>query len=194
MPVCHHFSRAWLLTDARLADHGVAAARYVPPGSVIVLRSDDLAPAVRRKLLCKLRRIAKARRCLFLIAGARPEAARRVRADGVHLRGRSRTRAAQARRLGLMVSMPVHDRREAAAAAHAGADFALVSPLYATRSHAGVTPLTMRMWLALARRTKARPVALGGMTAARQRAVRLRTSASGIMPDWAAIDAWERQR
>jgi thiamine-phosphate pyrophosphorylase len=196
MTNCHHANRvrpnrAWLLTDARLAGHGVAAARRLPPGSVVILRSDTLGPRGRRALCRQLRRVIVARRCQLIIAGMRPDAARRVGADGVHLRDRSCVRAEQARRLGLTVSMPVHDRREAAAAARAGADYTLISPLYPTRSHAGAVPLSLRQWLALARQCRATPVALGGMTAVRQRALRRRSGA--IIAQWAAIDAWEKR-
>ncbi|NJS15176.1 MAG: thiamine phosphate synthase, partial [Sphingopyxis sp.] len=165
MPYCHHPNHGWLLTDARLAGHGLAAARRLPPGSVIIVRSDALQCRERIRLFRQLRRVARARRCLIYIAGATPGAALRLGTDGLHLRDRSRVSAARARRLGLRVSMPVHNRREAAAAARAHTNHALISPLYPTRSHAGTASLSLRQWLTLARQAQAVPVALGGMTA-----------------------------
>jgi thiamine-phosphate pyrophosphorylase len=96
----------------------------------------------------------------------------------------------QARRLGLRLSMPVHDGGEARRARRAGADVAFVSPLHATRSHPGAPGLGRKAWLRLARLAGGRAVALGGMTLPRARALRLTAASSGIAPGWAAIDAW----
>lgn len=184
--------RGWLLTDPRLARHGVVAARQLPPGSPIIVRSDGLPRAARHRLVRHLRRIARARCCPLFIAGVAPDQARRLGADGVHLRTRSAQRAAQARRLGLMTSAPVHSAREARAAARADIGYALISPLYPTRSHAGAATLSVREFFRLARLVSAQPVALGGMTAARHRHLLRRCAGSAITPGWAAIDAWER--
>ncbi len=183
-------SRGWLLTDARLAGHGLAAARRLPPGSTIVLRSDTLGRAMRRVLAIRLKRICRARRLRLLVAGDDIELARRMGADGVHLRSRSARLAGAARRAGLRVSAPVHNRQEARAAARARIDYALISPLFATRSHPGASSIGQRRFIQLALAARAVPVALGGMTAARHRALRLRYSR--IAPGWAAIDAWEK--
>lgn len=191
---CGATMRGWLLTDARLAGDGIAAARRLPPGSHIVVRSDVLPPAARRLLIRRLRRIARARQCRVFIAGVSPGQAHRLGADGVHLRARSGVRAAQAQRRGLLTSAPVHDPREARAAARAAIGHALISPLYLTRSHAGAVPLTMRAFMRLARLAGAQPVALGGMTPTRFRALLRRCAGGGLIPDWAAIDAWEDAR
>lgn len=190
MAHCHHFSRGWLLTDARLPGHGVGAARRVPPGSVVVVRSDALVPRARARLICQLRRIARARGLTLIVAGMMPDRARRMGADGVHLRDRSARRAAQARRLGMICSAPVHNAREARAAARAQIDYALISPFFATRSHPGASTLTQRAFARLARLTQARPVALGGMTRARHRTLLRRCGGGPVRPEWAAIDAW----
>lgn len=192
MVPCHHPRGGWLFTDARLAGHGLAAARRLPPGSTIIVRSDTLAPAARRALALKLRRIARARRLRLFMASGDIGLARRCGADGVHLRGRSARAAAAARRAGLATSAPVHDGQEARGAALARIDHALISPLHATRSHPGAPTISLRRFIALALAARAAPVALGGMTAARHRALRLRTSR--IKPAWAAIDAWEKPR
>lgn len=192
MAPCHHLRGGWLLTDARLAGHGLAAARRLLPGSTIILRSDALAPAARRALAVKLKRIARARRLRLFVASGDIGLARRMGADGVHLRGRSARAAAAARRAGLATCAPVHNHAEARAAARAGIDHALISPLYATRSHPGAPTISLRRFIRLALTARATPVALGGMTAARHRALRLRTSR--VKPGWAAIDAWKKRR
>jgi thiamine-phosphate pyrophosphorylase len=177
--------QTWLFTDARLGDALFAAVAALPPGSGIVLRHDDLAPGKRWRLARRLARTGH----LLLLAGP-PSLARRWGADGVHLRQPSAKQAAQAHRLGLIVSMPVHDAREARAARRARADMTFISPLQPTRSHAGAPPLGQSAWLRLARLTGAQPIALGGMTAKRARALCLTARASDIRPGWAAIDAW----
>ncbi|MBA4748319.1 MAG: thiamine phosphate synthase [Sphingopyxis sp.] len=192
MAPCHHPRGGWLLTDARLDGHGLAAARRLPPGSTIILRSDTLAPAARRALAVRLKHIVRARRLRLFVASGDIGMVRRMGADGVHLRGRSARLAAAARRAGLATSAPVHNHAEARSAARARIDHALISPLHATRSHPGAPTISPRRFIALALAACAAPVAVGGMTAARHRALRLRTSR--IKLAWAAIDAWEKPR
>lgn len=191
MALCHPSPPRWMLTDARLDQHGLAAARHLPPGAIIIVRSDDLPRHQRLRLIRALRRIATARRLRLFLAAMPVAMVRRFGADGVHVRDRSAAQAALARRLGLSSSAPVHDGAEARAVAKAGIGHALISPLYATRSHAGAKTLGIRRFVALAHLTRARASALGGMTARRHRALRRRTAHSGIGPGWAAIDAWE---
>lgn len=193
MAFCHLLAPSWLLTDARLPGHGVAAARRLPPGTMIIVRSDDLPDPQRLSLIRVLRRIAQARQLRLFIAAIPVAMASRLGADGIHLRDRSAAKAMQARRLGLLSSAPVHDRREARAAARSRIDHALVSPLYPTRSHVGAGALGNRRFLQLARLSNARVSALGGMTARRHRQL-LRCSAYGRFRfGWAAIDAWEKR-
>lgn len=184
--------RVWLFTDARLGDEIFAAAASLPPGSGIIVRHDDLALGRRWRLFRRLARLARLRSLIIMLAGS-PAAARRWGADGVYLRQHWARHAAQARRLGLIVSMPVHNVREAHAVQRVGADIAFVSPLYPTRSHPGATALGPAAWLALARMSSAQPVALGGLTAARARALSRAATSSRIMPGWAAIDYWQEK-
>ena len=67
---------------------------------------------------------------------------------------------------------------------------AVVFPAHHPRAMAVIRSLGRAGWLRLARLAKAQPVALGGMTDMRARQLR---RASGIMPGWAAIDAWEER-
>ena len=184
----HPLPPQWLFSDERQAVGVVRLAALLPPGSGVVLRHDSLNPAVRWRLLRRLTRIARVRNLTVLIASS-PDIARRWGANGVHLRQHSARRAAQAHRLGLLVTMPVHDAREARRARRAKVDGAFISPLYRTRSHPGAAALGPATWLRLARMTQAQAVALGGMTAARAR--QLNRRARDIKPGWAAIDAWD---
>lgn len=179
----------WLFSDERLAAGMRALAAIVPPGSGIVVRHDALPAGLRWRLVRRLLRIARTRKLMVLLAGS-PALARRWGADGVHLRQPMARRARQAHRLGLVVTMPVHDAGEARAARRAAAHGAFISPLYPTRSHAGAGALGCAAWLRLARLAGGKAIALGGMTPARARALQ---RASGIKPGWAAIDAWDEK-
>jgi thiamine-phosphate pyrophosphorylase len=175
-PLPPKLPKQWLFSDERTSVGIAVLAARLPPGSGIVLRHDSLAPGARWGLLRRLMRTARA-----------PATARRWGADGVHLRQRDAKHAGQAHRLGLLLTMPVHDAHEARSAQRSGADGVFISPLHPTRSHPGAPTLGRAAWLRLARLSGAQPIALGGMTAARARAL---NRASGIGPGWAAIDAW----
>lgn len=185
----HPLPRQWLFSDERLTVGVVRLAALLPPGSGIVLRHDSLARGARWRLLRRLMRVARARGLTILLAGT-PDRARRWGADGVHLRQHDAHRAGQAHRLGLIVTTPVHDAREARRARRAKADGAFISPLYPTRSHPGAKALGPAAWLRLTRLAGGQSIALGGMTPHRVRTLR---RASGIKPGWAAIDAWEEK-
>lgn len=185
----HPLPQQWLFSDERLTASVAALAALLPPGSGVVLRHDSLANGARWRLLRRLMRIARGRGLVVLLAGT-PDAARRWGADGVHLRQHNAIRAAQAHRLGLLVTLPVHDGREARRARRAGADAVFISPLHPTRSHPGASALGRAVWLRLARLSGVQAIALGGMTAARARAL---NRASGFKPGWAAIDTWEEK-
>ena len=130
-------------------------------------------------------------RGLVLLTADTPAVARRWGADGVHLRQRHADKAAQAHRLGLKLTMPVHNHAEARQARRARVHAVFISPLHPTRSHPSAPGLGPAAWLRFARLADAQPVALGGMTASRAGALRKAAMASGIIPGWAAIDAWE---
>src|SRR3546814_10845938 len=104
--------KQWLFSDER-AQAGLAElAALLPPGSGVILRHDGLASGPRRRLLRRLVRTARTRGLIVLLAGM-PDTAWRWGADGVYLRQRDVGRAPQARRLGLLIMMPVPDAREA---------------------------------------------------------------------------------
>ena len=129
-----------LMTDElRLADP-VAAVAALPPNAAIVLRHRH--PQPRAKLAEKLARIAQARGLIFLIAGDADLAAR-VGADGLHLPETRLGEAAHWRALHpfWLITVSAHSERALWKAKHAGADAALLAPVFATESHPGRAPL-----------------------------------------------------
>lgn len=165
----------WLMTDERLGEALWPALARLPRGSGVVFRHYSLTRPERRALFDRVRRIARGRRLVLVLAGP-AGLARAWRADGAH--GRSPHRGA-----GLIRTSPAHDLRELRAAERAGADLLFVSPVFATRSHAGARTLGRIGLARLARQTRVPVVALGGMTARRGRTI----GASGAI-GWAAID------
>lgn len=169
----------WLMTDERLGARLFEAISRLPPHrSGIVFRHYSLPPAERRALFRRVKRIARRRGLLLLLAGPWTEA-KAWGADGSHGRGPAR---------GLR-SAPVHDLAEVRAAERAGADFLFLSPVYATRSHPGAEPLGEAGFAALARSTRLPVIALGGMDEERAKSL----EALGAY-GWAAVDAWDQKR
>lgn len=205
-PIGRTMPKIWLFSDERMENPLLQVAASLPVGSGIVLRHDALSQGARWRLARRLMRLARARGLMVLIAD-QPTTARAWGLHGVHLRRGMAHRAGQARALGLVISMPVHDRAQARTARRCDADMAFISPLYETRSHAGERALGMARWLRLAREVGARHIAaLGGMDAARGRALqragqqraeqertgRQRAGQRGSGPGWAAIDALDQ--
>ena len=121
-----------------------------------------------------LRRLAHGQGHRIVLAGS-PVLARAWGADGAY----GPAARLLPRRAGLRLAT-AHDLREIGAAWRAGADAVLLSPIFATASHPGgrvLGPLRFRL---VAAQSAAPVIALGGMTRARAR--RLRVSG------WAAID------
>jgi len=173
----------WYFTDERMADARIMAAiARLPRGAGIVFRHYRLSPAERRALFAAVRRLARRRGLVLLLAGT-PRLARIWGADGWH--GRERATAPLTRPL--LHSMAAHNRRELNAARAAGADCVFLSPVFPTRSHPGA-PALGRVRFGLLARQAAQPVmALGGMT--RQHAQSLQQwGATG----WGAIDGLSR--
>jgi thiamine-phosphate pyrophosphorylase len=168
--------RLWLMTDERLGEGLWHAVERMPRGSGVIFR--HYAAPDRCALFAKLKGICR-RRHLVLLLGGSPRQAVGWRADGAH--GRSpHVRASHP----LWRTAPVHDGRELARArAHA----VLLSPAFATRSHPGKPGLDPLRFAALARRSAAPVIALGGMDAQRFR----RLAPLGAY-GWAGIHAFMR--
>ncbi|WP_294233433.1 thiamine phosphate synthase [uncultured Sphingomonas sp.] len=160
----------WLMTDERLGDGLWRALSALPPGSGVVFRHHATPPAERRAIHRRVRRIARARHLILLVAGGG------LPGDGIHKRGRT---------TGLR-SWPAHDRAEAVAGWKAGADLLFVSPVHPTRSHPGAPALGPSRAARIGCGLGLPLIALGGMDAARFRRLR------GRFDGWAAIDAWAR--
>ena len=205
--------KIWLMTDERQGDALFDALARLPKGTGVIFRHHATPRAQRRALFKQVRRIAKRKRLLLILAGT-PRDAIGWRADGNHGRSPHRSRIRTA---------PAHNARELIAAERAGADLILLSPVSTTRSHPGGRALGRVRFLELARRATTRVIALGGMNAARARSLRQassrRKSMDRVRPNmkgaesmgpglrrgddsvragkiygWAAIDAWSAIR
>jgi thiamine-phosphate pyrophosphorylase len=158
--------RLWLMTDERQGEGLWKALERVPKGSGVVFRHYGLAPAERRKLFDRVRRVAKRRR-LFLLAGGKG-----LRSEGVH-GGRG----------GGFRSASAHNLRELKTAERKGAKLVFLSPAFPTRSHAGARTLGPVRFGLIAGQALIPVIALGGMD---ERKARRLPHIYG----WAGIDAW----
>jgi thiamine-phosphate pyrophosphorylase len=160
----------WLMTDERQGERLWAALERLPRGGGVIFRHYHTPPGARRALFARVRRVARRRGLVLVLAG------------DTQLRGAVGVHARRGRGL---VTWPAHDRRDAVHAVRAGADVVLVSPLFATRSHPGAAALGLWRAAAIARGLPVTVIALGGMDERRWR----RVAALGF-DGFAAIDAW----
>ena len=163
-----------LMTDIHRLPDAAAAVSTLPKDSAVILRQPDgpLRETQARNLLP----LCRARGVLLLIAGDARLAAK-LGADGIHLSAamlRSGPRVWRLWRRNWLVTAAAHSPAALHRARRAGADAALLSPVFATASHPKVEslgPLRFAIWCGSA----PLPVyALGGITA--QTARRLRDS------------------
>ena len=164
----------WLISDARNDGCLDGALRKLPRGSGFVFRHHHLPAAQRRARWHALRKLAKARGHLAVLAGTAAQA-RAWHADGAY--GSPAKLAPGPRALRLATA---HSLRELLAVRRTRATALLLSPVHPTRSHLGARSLGPVRFRALARHAGLPVIALGGMTAARARALRIAR--------WAAID------
>lgn len=176
-----------LMTDEKRSPDPVRCARALPKGAAIILRhTHDRTRAV---LAAQLRTIARARGLRLLIAGD-AHLAQRVRADGLHL-PEARAREAshwKALRPSWLITVAAHSARGLAIASSAGADAALLAPVFATASHKGRASLGVAKLRAIAMQATLPVYALGGIDAAsiaRLRGARLAGIAAigALIPD-----------
>lgn len=149
-----------VLTDPERLAEPVAVAERLPRGSALVLRHYG-APG-REALARSLARVCRRRRRLFLVAGD-DALALRVGADGVHW-PEGLVRPRRRRRRGWLVTAAAHGPAALRRAARAGADAALLSPVFATASHPLARPLGSLRFAAWVRRASLPVYALGGVT------------------------------
>jgi thiamine-phosphate pyrophosphorylase len=165
----------WLISDAR-NDAGLdRALARLPRGSGLIYRHYHLAGPERLARFRALQRIARARGHVVVLADS-ALTAREWRADGIY----GAPRSLWPRRAGLLHLATAHDMAELGLAARLGADAALLSPVFPTRSHPGGKTLGAVRFRLLARQAGLPVIALGGMTRARARVLK--------WSRWAAID------
>jgi thiamine-phosphate pyrophosphorylase len=165
----------WLISDVR-NDAGLERAlARLPRGSGLIYRHYHLEGPARLARFRALQRIARARGHRIVLADS-ALTAREWGADGVY----GSPRALYPRRCGLLHLAAAHGMAELGLAARLGADAALLSPVFPTRSHPGGALLGPVRFRLLARQSRVPVIALGGMTPHRARVLG--------WPRWAAID------
>ena len=163
----------WLLSDARNDAALERSLAALPPSSGFVFRHYHLGEAERRARFDALAALARAQGHLVVLSD-HPERARQWGADGVY---GSAARIAGAKILAIATA---HDQAEIAAAASAGAQAVMLSPVFATRSHPSGKAMGAERFHALAGLSPLPVIALGGMDAERARELGWKR--------WAAID------
>lgn len=172
MTVRQPLPRLWLVSDAR-NDAGLEQAlQHLPRGSGFIYRHYHLAGPERRARFAVLKRIAKVRGHIVVLSGTAREA-RRWGADAAY---GDATRLAPGPRLPRLIT--AHSLRELRQVGRA--DAALLSPVFATRSHPAAQPLGPLRFRRIAAQSAIPVIALGGMT--------LRTALRLKGFTWAAID------
>lgn len=176
------------------------AGKWAAMGAEYVqLREKDLPVDALTELAAAMMEAIAKRSRLLVNAGAEgaAEAVRAVRAAGIHLPGRWRAEQIGQARISGLVSVGCHSVGEVAVAKVAGADVALLSPIFRTESHPDARPLGVAA-LAEARKaagSKMPVFALGGVNrenaaacieAGADGVAGIRTFLSG---DWTAIEA-----
>jgi len=165
----------WLISDARNDAVLEGAIAALPRGSGLIYRHYHLPPRERLARFRALRQAARARGHVVVLADS-ALTAQAWGADGIY----GAPRALWPRRAGLLHLATAHDLAELGLAARLGADAALLSPVFATRSHPGGGTLGPVRFRLLARQARLPVIALGGMTRHQARALRWQR--------WAAID------
>ncbi|RMH52487.1 MAG: thiamine phosphate synthase [Zetaproteobacteria bacterium] len=145
--------------------------------SALILRERTLDSGRLLALAAELRALTRPHDCRLIVHSA-ADVARAVDADGVHLAAAGMEEARAIRRWwgvpGKTISVSCHDADQLRRAAEVGADFALLSPLFATASHPQRPPLGVERWRALATAAPLPVVALGGITPANR----------AVLADW----------
>ena len=171
-----HVPGCWLMGDARLGDALPSIIAGLPPRSAVVVRPYAMHSVGQAALIRAIRRVARAKRHLLLLAGGGSDTG----FDGRHGQYGLFRRSSHK-----FLSLPVHNQRELARAQRLHADAMLISPIFATRSHPGSRTLGIGGFARLAAPVAGKAVALGGMEA--KLFGRLRGKGA---VGWAAIDAW----
>lgn len=158
------------LTDPVRAPDPYESLAGASPGAGLIWR--PYGTTVTRADVVALTRAAHARGCLLILAG---QSSLAVSADGLHLPEHmlnspytDQCFAARRRpKPGFIVTAAAHCERAVIAAARAGVDAVLISPVFATKSHASATTLGVTRFARLAHLAASLGLgayALGGVT------------------------------
>lgn len=151
-----------LMTDQSRLPDPRPALDQLPAGSAVILRHYD-SPQ-RLELGRDLRQMTKARRQLLLVAGDAMLAAY-LGADGLHLPDRANGQNWRLKmRPGWLLTAAAHSERSLLRAASLGADAALLSPVFPTKSHPDQAGLGSGFFAKLVRSAALPVYALGGIT------------------------------
>lgn len=173
--------KIWLFTDER-NDHQLdQAISRLPRGNAVVFRHYHLVRDEREGRFRQLRRLARRRGHIILLAGT-PGLARQWRAHGVYGGGRWPDQ-----RQMWQQNSAVHDVREIRRANGRRTAVFFLSPAFPTRSHPGEKALKRSQLRRLAALCRGAVILLGGMDARRFRQMKMPN-----IHGWAAIDAFSR--
>lgn len=175
-------------TDPARTPDPVAVARGLPRGTAVVYRAFGAPDALARARA--LREIAR-RRGLILLIGADARLAQAVGAHGVHLPERlvHKARRLKAAHPQWIVTAAAHSEPAARRAARQGADAAVVSAVFPSRSASAGRPMGPRRLAQIARAAGTPVYALGGVTNETARGL-LDAGVAGI----AAVDGLSQSR
>lgn len=151
-----------LMTDDRPGVDWAGAIRRLPAGSAVIVRHPEFL--VRCRIADGLASHAAANGVYLLLAMERP--VRIAGIDGVHIPENALVnwRAADLRRAGhALVTVAAHSAAAVARAGRLGADAALLSPVFPTKSHPGAMALGMARFERIARAAPVPVYALGGI-------------------------------
>jgi thiamine-phosphate pyrophosphorylase len=164
-----------MTTDSicRAADFGVRAAAIAAAGPAValVVRAPDSTTAQHAAFAERITALARPPEAAVFVH-ARPDLARAVGAEGVHLRAGDLAPGDARLVLGSgWIGRSVHSREEAEAALAEGADYLMAGSVFETASHPGRPALGLT-WLAGIAKLGRPVLAIGGITPARAAAVR----------------------
>lgn len=148
----------FFFTDPARTPDPVSVARRLPRGTAVVYR--HFGARERAQVARELATLCRSRGLLLLIS-ADPELASRVGADGVHWpEARLRPRHGEG-----LITAAAHSAHAISAAAAAGVDACVLSPIFPTRSDAQRKPLGLFRASQIARAASLPVIALGGVNA-----------------------------
>lgn len=175
-------------TDPQRTPDPEAVAQTLPRGAAVVYRAFGAADALDRAR--RLRAIA-AKRGLILLIGADARLAAAARAHGVHLPERSMhlAKRLKAAHPAWIVTAAAHGEASARRGARMGADAAVVSPAFSSRSPSAGRPMGPRRLAAVAARAGLPVYALGGINSKNARRL-LDVGVAGL----AAVEGLARKR